>query len=45
MKLEKSVTILYSTDIRKSLEYFTEKLGFKQVGMGRPADIWRSILV
>ena len=29
MKLEKSVTILYSADVRKSLEYFTEKLGFE----------------
>ncbi|WP_276503241.1 glyoxalase superfamily protein [Terrimonas pollutisoli] len=28
MKLEKSITILYSTDIKRSLAYYTEKLGF-----------------
>lgn len=30
MKLEKSITILYSIDIPRSLAYYTEKLGFEQ---------------
>ena len=30
MKFEKSITILYSADIVKSLDYYTEKLGFDQ---------------
>lgn len=28
MKFEKSITILYSTDISASIAYYTEKLGF-----------------
>jgi len=30
MKFEKSVTILYSTDIQRSLSYYIEKLGFSE---------------
>ena len=30
MKLEKSIIILYSTDIPKSLAYYIEKLGFDE---------------
>ncbi len=30
MKFEKSITILYSADITRSLDYYIEKLGFEQ---------------
>jgi catechol 2,3-dioxygenase-like lactoylglutathione lyase family enzyme len=30
MKFEKSITILYSTDIVRSLNYYIEKLGFEE---------------
>ena len=30
MKFEKSITILYSADIVRSLDYYTEKLGFDE---------------
>ncbi len=30
MKFKKSITILYSADIRRSIAYYTERLGFEQ---------------
>ena len=30
MKFEKAITILYSTDISRSIKYYTEILGFEQ---------------
>src|SRR5215203_6380364 len=39
MQFEKSVTILFSTDIQRSLDFYIEKLGFEQKwDWGTPPD-------
>ena len=39
MSFEKSITILFSADIQRSLDFYIEKLGFEQKwDWGNPAD-------